>query len=185
MDRGKSILNQVKPLTKFQTFKKDRTTTYRDASNKAYEKVTKKEMCRLNIAFDVKIKIASPEDGACQEQALRVAIADLRKEAQDVDPSFGIMAWRDAKALPTIFSTTGIQKEPYDVLINYLRPRMRGRSLQSIQKGRNFKWRIKATFDSTPETLIKKWSRMDSRRFFITDFPIQAENCWQVGFCMG
>ena len=62
---------------------------------------------------------------------------------------------------------------------------MRGRSLQNIQKGRNFKWRIKATFDSSPESLIKKWSRMDSRQFYIMDFTIQAENCWQVGFCMG
>ena len=62
---------------------------------------------------------------------------------------------------------------------------MRGRSLQDIQTGRNFKWRIKATFDSDPDILIKTWNRMDSRRYFITDFPVQAENCWQVGFCMG
>ena len=103
----------------------------------------------------------------CQEQALRAAIVDLLKEAQNVDPSFGIMAWRDAKAFPTIFSTVGIQKESYGMLINYLRPPMRGRPLQSIQKGTNFKWRIKATFNSTPGTLIKKWTRMDSRRFLL------------------
>ena len=44
VDRGKSILEQIKPPAKFQTFKKDRTQTYLDASNKAYEKVTKKEV---------------------------------------------------------------------------------------------------------------------------------------------
>ena len=185
IDRSKSILEQVKPTTKFQSFKQDRTQTYLDASNKEYKKVTKKETRRLNIAFDVEIKIAGPEDGARQEQALRTAITELLKEAQNVDSTFGIMAWRDTKALPTIFSAVGIQKEPYNVLINYLRPPMRGRTLQSIQTGRNFKWRIKATFDMNQETLIKTWSRMDSRRFFVTDFPVQAENCWQVGFCMG
>ena len=142
-------------------------------------------MRHLNIVFDVEIKIARPEDGARQEQALQAAIANLLKEAQNANSSFGIMAWRDAEALPTIFSAVRIQKESYDVLINYLIPPMRGRSLQSIQKGRNFKWRIKATFDLTPKTLIKKWIRMDLRRFFITDFLIQAKNCWQVGFCMG
>ena len=139
----------------------------------------------MNIAFDVEIKIAGPEDGAHQEQALRTAIMELLKEAQNVDSTFGLMAWRDTKALPTIFSSVRIQKEPYNVLINYLRPPMRGRTLQSIQTGRNFKWRVKATFNMNQETLIKTWSRMDSRRFFATDFPVQAENCWQVGFCMG
>ena len=185
IDCGKSILDQVKPLTKFQSFKADRMTTCKDASDKPYAKVTKKEMSRLNIAFDMEIKIAGPKDGACQEQALRIAIADLLKEVQNFDSSFGIMAWRDSKALPTKFSSVGIQKEPYDVMINYLQPPMRGSSQQGIQKGRNFKWRVKAMFNLSPETLIKKWSRMDSRRFFITDFLIQAENCWQVGFCMG
>ena len=185
VDRKKPILEQIKPSTKFQSFKADRTQTYLDASNKAYKKITKKELRRLNIAFDVEIKIAGPEDGARQEQALRTAITELLKEAQNVDPTFGIMAWRDAKALPTLFSAVGIQKEPYNVLIHYLRPPMRGRSLQSIQKGRNFKWRIQATFDSKPDNFIKTWNRMDSRRFFATDFPVQAENCWQVGFCMG
>ena len=91
-----------------------------DTSNKAYKKVTKKELRRLNIAFDVEIKIAGPEDGARQEQALRTAITELLKEAQNVDSSFGIMAWRDVKVLPTIFSAIRIQKEPYNVLINYL-----------------------------------------------------------------
>ena len=185
VDRSKSILEQVKPATKFQSFKQDKQQTYLDASNKEYKKVTKKETRRLNIAFDVETKIAGPEDGARQEQALRTAITELLKEAQNVDSTFGLMAWRDTKALPTIFSAVGIQKEPYNVLINYLRPPMRGRTLQSIQTGRNFKWRIKATFDMNQDTLIKTWSRMDSRRFFATDFPVQAENCWQVGFCMG
>ena len=185
VDRSKPILEQVKPATKFQSSQKERTETYLEASNKEYKKVTKKVMRRLNIAFDVEIKIAGPEDGARQEQALRTAIMELLQEAQNVDNTFGLMAWRDTKALPTIFSAAGIQKEPYNVLTNYLRPPMRGRSLQSIQTGRNFKWRVKATFDMDQETLLKTWSRMDSRRFFVTDFPVQAENCWQVGFCMG
>ena len=94
--------------------------------------MTKKEILCLNIAFNTEVKIAGPEDGAHQEQALRVAIADLLKEAQNVNFSFGIMTWRDAKALPTIFSVVGIQKEPYNMLINYLRPPIRGRSLQGI-----------------------------------------------------
>ena len=185
IDRSKPILEQVKPATSFESFKKDRTKTYLDASNTEYKKVTKKEMRLLNIAFDVEVKIDRPEDGARQEEALRTAITELLQEGQNVDSSFGLMAWKDTKALPTIFSAVGIQKEPYNVLINYLRPPMRGRSLQSIQTGRNFKWRIKATFDLDPELLIKTWSRMDSRRFYMTDFPVQAENCWQVGFCMG
>ena len=113
-------MTQIKPPTKFQMFKKDRTKTYKDASNKVYEKVTKKEMRCLNIAFDVKIKIAGPENRARQEQALCVAITDLLKEAQNVDPSFGIMASRDTKALPTIFSAVRIQNKSYDILINYL-----------------------------------------------------------------
>lgn len=185
IDRNKSILNQIKPPTNFQTVQKEKKQTYLDASNKAYKKVTKKETRRLNIAFDVEIKIAGSGDGARQEEALRTAITELLKEAQNIDNTFGIMAWRDTTALPTIFSAAGIQKEPYNVLINYLRPPMRGRTLQSIQTGRNFKWRINATFDSDPNILIKTWNRMDSRRYFITDFPVQAENCWQVGFCMG
>ena len=103
----------------------------------------------LKLAFDVEIKIAGPEDRARQEQALCTAITELLKEAQNVDSLFGLMAWKDTKALPTIFSAVGIQKEPYNVLINYLRPPMRGRSLQSIQTGRNFKWRLKQPLTQT------------------------------------
>ena len=159
--------------------------SFADTASAPYKKVTKKNSFRFTVVFDVQVKIAGAQDGARQEIALKDTFSELIFEGQKIDPSFGLMTWKETKALPTIFDATAVDKMNYGMLINYLRAPMQGRALQTIKKGRNFKWQFNATFDMAPKELEAKWYRLSGKQFQVSEFPTQSEETWPIGFCMG
>ena len=83
------------------------------------------------------------------------------KEGQNVDESFGVLPWKEEKALSTIFNPTDSYKLTYNQLVHYLRAPMQGYGLKSITHGKNYKWRITATFtDNEPMFFVEKWGRL-------------------------
>ena len=75
----------------------------------------------------------------------------------------------------------------YKRLVHYLRAPVQGYGgVKQIVTGRNYKWRILATFnDEDPTILAERWTKAGINKIRIKDFPTKTEQAWQVGFCMG
>lgn len=96
-------------------------------------------------------------------------------------------SWKEDKPFPTIFDPRDAYKITYDRFVYYLRAPVQGYSrVKQIITGRNFKWRIFATFNyCDPETFAKHWTKAPINQVIILNFPTQTEQAWQVGFCIG
>ena len=169
------------------TFQSKQSASFADAiSGKTFERVMKKHTRRFAVSFNVQIKIDGPNDGDSQEKALRKAFEQFLLEGQRIDNSFGILPWKTEKPLPTVYDAKEVKKLPYDSLIQYLRGPMQGRYIKQISTGRNFRWRLHATFNmDKPEIFHERWGRVVLNSFTVRDFPTQTEQCWPIGFCMG
>ena len=64
---------------------------------------------------------------------------------------------------------------------------MQGYGLKLIMHGKNYKWRINATFnDKAPLLSGEKWDRLcDCNIINLNNFPTQTKQGLQVGFAMG
>ena len=129
-----------------------------------YQRVTRKNKRRFNVVLKVTTPINGPHDGEGQEKALRMKLEQVLQESKNIDTSFGVLPWKEEKALPTIFNPAGAYKLTYKQLIHYLRAPMQGYGLKTIATGVNYKWRINATFnDSQPLLFAEKWGRLRDR----------------------
>ena len=108
-------------------------------------------------------------------------------EGQRIDPSFGIRPWKSDKPYPMVYDPQDAYTITYKRLVYYLRAPVQGYGgVKQIAMGRNYKWRIYATFnDEEPSMFAERWTKAAINRITIKDFPTQTEQAWQVGFCMG
>ena len=70
-------------------------------------------------------------------------------EGQRIDASFGIRPWKSNKLYPTIYDPRDAYMIMYERLVYYLRAPVQGYGgVKQIVTGRNYKWRIYATFNN-------------------------------------
>ena len=150
-----------------------------------YKRTLMKHTWRLDISFDVAIKIAGSNDGERMVTALRQTLEECIDQGQRIDSTFGIIPWKMSKPLPTIFTKQKIPKMTYDEVLSYLRPPMQGASLQQVKQGRNFKWKVNTTFNSETKLFADRWGRATLNTFYVSDYPTQSEQTFCVGMCMG
>ena len=160
-------------------------TNWAAKASAEYKRTTMKHTWRLDITFDVTTKIANSNDGERMATALRQTLEECMKQGQRIDSTFGILPWKTAKPLPTLFTKQKIPKMTYDELLSYLRPPMQGMSLQQVKQGRNFKWKINTTFNGETELFADRWGRAVLNTFYVSDYPTQSEQTFCAGMCMG
>ena len=132
-------------------------------------------------------EINGHNDGEHQEKALQKTLFQVLTEGQRIDASFGIRPWKADKPYPMIYNPRDKYTITYERLVHYLRTPVQGYGgVKQITTGRNYKWRVFATFnDEDNTTFAERWTKAAINRITIKDFPTQTEQAWQVGFCMG
>ena len=158
-------------------FPSKQDTSFADAiKGHTFERVLKKYTRLLAVSFNVSTKIAAPNNGENQEKALQEIFGLFIKEGPKIDKNFGILPWKEDKPLPTVYNVEQIRRLSYDSLIQYINGPIQGRYIKQIVTGRNYRWRVNATFTiGKPEIFHERWGRVVLNTLTVGDFPTQTE----------